>query len=150
MRRFTVLLLLLFPLLQARAPGGHAVYVGGTNADLPRKAEGWIQTTDANEMRFAGKLTTVRVPYENITNIEYGQKVGRRYVEALLISPILLLAKKRSHFLTVGYTGADGTQQAMVFQLSQADVRVVLVGLEARTGRKVEYQDDEARKAGKG
>jgi hypothetical protein len=26
----------------------------------------------------------------------------------------------------------------------------VLVGLEARTGRRVEYQDDEARKAGKG
>ncbi len=150
MRLLAKSLLLLLPLLQAREPGGRAHYVGGTNADLSLKSDGLIQTTDSQQMLFAGKQTTVRVPYENITSIEYGQKVSRRYVEALLISPILLLAKKRAHFLTVGYTDIEGRQQAMVFQVSQGDVRSVLVGLEARTGRRVEFQDDEARKAGKG
>jgi len=29
-------------------------------------------------------------------------------------------------------------------------VRAVLVSLEAKTGRKIEFQDEEARKAGKG
>jgi hypothetical protein len=34
--------------------------------------------------------------------------------------------------------------------VDKGDIRSVLVSLEARTGRKVQYQDDEARKAGKG
>jgi hypothetical protein len=62
---------------------------------------------------------------------------------------MLLLSKKRSHFLTVGFTDEQGKQQALVFQLDKNDVRAVLAGLEARTGLKVQHQDDEARK-GKG
>ncbi len=150
MKPIFVAAMILFPLLQARELGGRAQYVGGTNSALKAHAGGLIQTTDMAEMRFWGKATDVRIPYENITNIEYGQKVSRRYAEAILISPLLLLAKKRSHFLTVGYRDAEGRQQALVFQLSGGDVRSVLVGLEARTGRRVEYQDEEARKAGKG
>jgi hypothetical protein len=38
----------------------------------------------------------------------------------------------------------------MIFQVSAKEIRPVLVSLEARSGRKVEYQDDEARKSGKG
>jgi len=38
----------------------------------------------------------------------------------------------------------------MVFQVDKDDVRAVLAALEARTGRRVEYQDEEARKAGRG
>ena len=38
----------------------------------------------------------------------------------------------------------------MVLQVGGDDIRPLLVSLEARTGRKVEYQDEEARKAGKG
>jgi hypothetical protein len=70
--------------------------------------------------------------------------------EAILISPILLLAKRRVHFLTIMFTDVEGHQQAMVFRVESGDVRLLLVGLEAKTGRKVEYQDDEARRAGKG
>jgi len=35
-------------------------------------------------------------------------------------------------------------------KVEKGDIRAVLAGLEARTGRRVEFQDDEARKAGKG
>lgn len=69
---------------------------------------------------------------------------------AVVISPVFLLAKTRKHFLTVGYTDEDGKQQAMVFRLDKNGIRPMLVGLEARTGLKVQYQDPEARKAGKG
>ena len=63
---------------------------------------------------------------------------------------MLLLSKARKHFVTVGYADADGKQQALVFRVQKGDIRSVLAGLEARTGRRIEYQDDEARKAGKG
>jgi hypothetical protein len=38
----------------------------------------------------------------------------------------------------------------MIFRVNKDDIRAMLVSLEARTGRKVEFQDDDARKAGKG
>ena len=138
------------PLLLAGDPGGRAQYVGGTVAGLPSKSEGNINTTDEEVLLFRTKQATVRIPYRKINTIEYGQRVSRRFVEAVLISPLLLLAKKRKHFLTLGYTDEQGHQQALVFQLDKGSVRAVLVSLEAKTGRKIEFQDEEARKAGKG
>jgi hypothetical protein len=69
---------------------------------------------------------------------------------ALAISPLLLLSKSRKHFLTIGYKDGDGNQQALVFRVHKNDVRALLASLEARTGLKLDYQDDEARKAGGG
>jgi hypothetical protein len=66
-----------------------------------------------------------------------------------LISPVLLLSKSRKHFVTIGYADAAGEQQALVFRVGKHDIRSVLASLEARTGRRVEYQDNEARKAGR-
>ena len=76
--------------------------------------------------------------------------MSRRYAAAILISPLLLLSKSRKHFVTLGYMDQDGKQQAVVFRCGKGDIRSVLAALEARTGRRIEYQDDEARKAGKG
>ena len=140
----------LSPLLQAGGPGDRVQYIGGTVAELPAKSSGRIQITDPDAFFFEGHGIKVRVPYSTITNLEYGQRVDRRYLEAILISPLLLLAKKHTHFLTVGYTDQAGRQQAMVFEVGKGEVRSVLVSLEARTGRKIEFQDEEARKAGKG
>jgi hypothetical protein len=92
----------------------------------------------------------VRIPFSDINTVEYGMRVNRRYVEAVLISPMFLAAKKRTHFVTIGYTDASGQEQAMVLQVGKDEIRPLLVSLEARTGRRVEYQDEEARKAGKG
>ena len=92
----------------------------------------------------------MRIAFDRVHTLEYGQRVSRRYAEAILISPVLLLAKSRKHFLTVGYTDGEGRRQALVFQVDKGDVRAVLAGLEAKTGRRVEYQDDEARKTGGG
>lgn len=119
-------------------------------AELPHKSEGRIQITDAESLLFSTHKVEIRVPFTSIETIEYGQRVDRRYAAAILISPLLLLSKRRTHFLTVGYTDGKGNRQAMVFEVGKGDVRFILVGLEARTGRKVEFQDEEARKAGKG
>jgi hypothetical protein len=142
---------LLLPAVVAAADtGGRAEYVGGTVRTLRGGVDGRIQATHAEHFVFLAKGGAVRIAYNRINLIEYGQKVGRRYAMAILISPLLILSKKRQHFLTVGYTDEQGQQQALVFRLDKSDIRFVLVSLEARTGQKVQYQDDEARKAGRG
>lgn len=135
--------------LSAADRGDPAEYIGGTLASLP-KGGGFIDITGAECFRFQRGSQSVEVPYDRINMLEYGQKVDRRYLLAIAISPFLLLSKSRKHFLTVGYSDEEGQQQALVFQVGKGHIRPVIVGLEAKTGRKVEYQDTEARKAGKG
>ena len=130
--------------------GSRAEYVGGTRVDIPNNNAGDIRVTDEVYFVFYSKRTQIKIPYERINLLEYGQKVDRRYIAAVIISPLFLLAKKREHFLTVGFQDDDGRQQAMVFRVQKNDVRLTLVALEARTGQRVQYQDDEARMAGKG
>jgi hypothetical protein len=129
---------------------GHADYVGGTIPTLASGAGGSVEISDDHYLAFYSKGAQVRVPYDHINLLEYGQKVDRRLLMAVVISPVFMLAKTRKHFLTVGYTDDNGRQQAMVFRVDKNGIRAMLVGLEARTGLKVEYQDPEARKAGKG
>ncbi len=130
----------------ARTP---AHYVGGTLAAFGRCA-GSMDLTDARIFSFRGKSGDVEIPWDRINLIEYGQEVSRRYAAAILISPLLLMSKRRVHFLTVGFADDESRQHAMVFRVGKGRIRSVLAGLEARTGRKVQYQDEEARKAGKG
>jgi len=127
-----------------------AQYVGGTVPQMNIGAEGSIQVDDDRYFAFYSKKAHVRVDYGQINLIEYGQPVSRRIAIAVFISPLFMLSKSRKHFLTVGYMADDGKQQALVFRVNKSDIRTTLVSLEARTGLKVEYQDPEARKAGKG
>lgn len=90
----------------------------------------------------------IRISYRKVNTLEYGQSVSRRYAAAVLISPVLLLSKQHKHFVTVGYVDLEGKQQVLVFRVDKGDIRSVLAGLEARTGRRMEFQDDDARKAG--
>jgi hypothetical protein len=138
------------PELAAADAGGRVEYVGGTLANLPSKAEGRVNTSDPKTLVFQARGQDMCVAYGEINLLEYGQQTGRRYVMALAISPLLLLSKSRKHFLTIGYKDGDGNQQALVFRVHKNDVRALLASLEARTGLKLDYQDDEARKAGGG
>lgn len=143
-------LLMWTSLAAAGEQGASATVVGGTVAGIAGGEEGHIELTRTDAMVFRSKGGRLEVPYERIHTLEYGQRVNRRYVESILISPVLLLAKSRKHFLTIGYTDTEGHRQALVFRVDKSDVRAVLAGLEAKTGRRVEYQDAEARKWGKG
>jgi hypothetical protein len=136
--------------LAAGEAGFRSHFVGGTLADLPANAAGRIHLSDESMLVLEARGTAVRIPYRKIETLEYGQQVSRRYAAAVLISPMLILSKSRRHFVTVGYVDERGNRQAIVLRVEKGDVRAVLVGLEARTGRRIVYQDDEARKAGKG
>jgi len=145
-----ILFLLFVSYTPGARTGSHAEYMGGTRADIPANNSGEIKVTDQVYFVFRSKRTQVRVPYQRINLLEYGQKVDRRYIAAVVISPLFMLAKKREHFLTVGFQDDDGRQEAMVFRVDKNDIRLTLVALEARTGQQVRYQDEEARMAGKG
>lgn len=152
MRTIVLLFVLLsFAVLSnAGHAGSRAEYIGGTRPDIPTDNSGDIDIADNVYFIFLSKKTQVKIPYDRINLLEYGQKVDRRYLAAVVISPLFMLAKKRQHFLTVGFQDDDGHQQAMVFRVDKNDIRLTLIALEARTGQEVRYQDDEARMAGKG
>ena len=130
--------------------GARVEYVGGTVSSINGKASGKLHTTDDAFLEFRAKGHELHVAYDKVNLLEYGQNVDRRYIMAAVLSPLFLLSKSRQHFLTVGYSDGQGKQQAMVFRVEKNNIRAVLVALEARTGLKVQFQDDEARKAGKG
>jgi hypothetical protein len=133
----------------AGASGYHAQFVGGTLAGVPAKSKAQLDLTAPGGLIFVCRGQTLNIGYSKIDTLEYGQNVSRRYAAALLISPLFLLSKSRKHFVTIGYTDGDGKQQALVFQVEKGDIRTVLTTLEARSGRRVEYQDEEARKTGR-
>lgn len=152
MRRYTHALMfgLVCGCVLAGGIGFDAEYLGGTLPTLAPNTGGTILTTDPISFIFKTKDVTVRVPFDRIHQIEYGQKVDRRVLEAFLISPLFVLSKKRAHFVSIGFEGEDGRAEALVLRVDKKAVRSVLVSLEARSGRKVTFQDEEARRAGKG
>ncbi|HYD16574.1 MAG TPA: hypothetical protein VEB03_01075 [Candidatus Nanoarchaeia archaeon] len=154
MLKTTVALMLILAMFVPFAFAGlgsrKAEYVGGTVTSIKEGTEGDPSSKDDKVYTFTypgGKLT---IPYDRVDSLEYGQKAGRRVGVAIMVSPIALFSKKRKHFLTISWKDDNDKQQAAVFEIGKEIIRTELAALEARTGRKVEYQDDEARKSSKG
>lgn len=147
---FSRICLLLIAVASAAAqPGVRAQFVGGTLTGLHAKSTFRLNLADTETLVLQSSSTSLRIPYGRINTLEYGQNVSRRYAAAILISPVLLLSKSRKHFVTLGYVDPNDKQQAVVIRVEKGDIRSVLSSLEARTGRRIEYTDDEARKSGK-
>lgn len=143
-----------------------AAFQGGTMKEKlfpnsKKPVEGMLNTGDEKLFKFTYKINkeekVYAIPYDQIIDIEYGQKAGRRVgaaiATAILLSPIglfLLFSKKRKHYVTIGYKDEEGKEQVAVFELGKGIIRTTLPILEARSGKKIEYQDEEARKSSKG
>jgi hypothetical protein len=134
-------------LLEAET-AGKAQYVGGTVGGFRPGVEGDF-STGTPSLLFITRSARIEVPYDRVNLVEYGQTASRRIVLAAVVSPMFLLTKSRRHFVTVGFLDDLGKQQAVVLRIGKGQVRPLLASLEARTGVRVQYQDDEARK-GKG
>ena len=134
--------------LQAGVPARKATYRGGTIAQLEISQDGELSLESGDQLVFNAGSSAFEVSYSSIRGIEYGQNAGRRLGLAIAVSPLFLLSKKRKHFLTIHFVDARGDSQAVVFELGKKIVRTTLAALEARTGLQVEYEDEEARKAG--
>ena len=139
-----------------------AAYFGGTVATFngaKDPVEGKLDTTSvtalgftADDKPFVGK--SMSIPYDKIIDLEYGQKAGRRVGAAIgysiLLGPLGLLtlfSKKRNHYLTIGFKDSDDKDQVAVIELGKDIVRSTIPVVETRSGKKVTYQDDEAKKS---
>jgi hypothetical protein len=145
-----VVLPLLSSVLWAGIGSKDTAYVGGTVTSIKQDTEGKSSTADEKVFSFTYKGGHLTIPYGRVNALEYGQKAGRRVGLAIVVSPVALLSKKRKHFLTINYMDEAEKQQAAVFEPGKDIVRVTLAAIEARTGHKIEYQDEEARKSGHG
>jgi hypothetical protein len=132
----------------AAAAQARVEYAGGTVPSLSSGVSGVIEVSDDHYLAFYSRKVSLRVAYGQVNLLEYGQQVDRRLALAVVISPLFLVSKSRKHFLTIGYQEDDGKQQALVFRVDKSGIRSTLASLEARTGQKIRYQDDQARKAG--
>jgi hypothetical protein len=126
---------------------GSAKYIGGTLVDMPEKAEGPIDLKGEKDLLFLPKKgPRLVIPWTDIVELEYGQKVARRWRSAILLSPWALLSKARKHFVTITFKDEKGAEQAAVLEFDKDDIRVVLVTLKARAVRDIVMQDEEAKK----
>lgn len=145
----TLICTCMFAASLAAVDGRGALYMGGTIPGLPEKTEGRLVTADET-MTFVPKkqgVTEAAIPYASVTELEYGQKAGRRVGVAVMVSPLALFSKKRNHYLTITYKDVAGKEQAAVFELGKDIVRTTLKIIETRTGKEIHFQDDEAKKS---
>lgn len=128
----------------AGIPKDKAVYVGGTTSALKAGTESTLDVSGETGLVFSDW----RLQYAKVTALSYGQHAGRRVGAAILVAWPLLFSKKRRHYLTIEYTDDQGKQQAAIFEVGKDAIRTDLKTLEVRTGKKVEYEDEEAKKSG--
>lgn len=142
-----------------------AAYIGGSTKEKDftgskKDVKGTLDTGNEEVLKFNYTLNkspkTYTIAYDKIIDMEYGQKAGRRVGAAigttLLLGPVgllFLMSKKKKHFVTIGYKDENDKEQVAVFELGKDLVRTTLPILEARSGKKMEYQDAKAEKSAK-
>ena len=142
-----------------------ASYVGGTIASLnqnKRASEGELVLSDEKVFLLRVKDTSIEVPYDRISAIEYQKSshlrtgamtgtLGVGYlslalatsVAAFAIFPVTLMAipfvkkKKKRHFLTVAYKDADDKPQALVLELGKDIEKEARAAISVRSGVEV-------------
>jgi hypothetical protein len=145
----------------AGIPKDKAQFSGGTVA-IPAGVIGPLKTTDPQNLVFSWKKEgkdpagSWDIPYKEITSLAYGQHAGRRVGAAIgwgvttlgIMALPILFSKKRRHYLTIEYKDAKGTEQAAIFQIGKEAICPTITTLEVRSGEKVVYENEEARKSG--
>jgi hypothetical protein len=73
-------------------------YVGGTENQIKEGTEGRSSAKDEKTFLFEYKDGKLEIPHEQVNDLEYGQKAGRRIGLAIAISPWLLFSKNEEAF----------------------------------------------------
>jgi hypothetical protein len=162
---FLTLLLTVEP-IEAAVRGKKAMYVDGTISSIQQKTKGLLELGDERAAVFVsekGQQRLLEMPYDKVTRLEYGQNVQRRIrsggavagstagavAGGVLAAPVvipLLLSKRRKHYVTIFFEDSEGKQQVCIFELAKDIVRPTLKILEARSGKQIEFETEEAKK----
>lgn len=120
------------------------VYLGGT-ANLQTGKESILDVSDQSVVRFADW----QIQYSKINALGYGKRSRHNwdYRGAALLGlygfvPPLLI-KSRDHYLTVAYTDEEGKPQVAFFKVGKRSITTVLKALESRSGKKIQYVNEE-------
>jgi hypothetical protein len=159
-----VCMMLLFFQVITYIPEEAAQYVGGTVTTIPQQATGELNTADENILSFTWQKGEQsgggewRVPYKRVTYLGYGQHAGRRVGTAAALAPAVVMtsgvfipvmwSKKRRHYLTLAFKDDQDKAQTVIFLVGKKSIRTLPTILEVRTGVKLQYEDEEARKVG--
>jgi hypothetical protein len=108
--------------------GGHSVK-GALIMDPQKKFMNFVDKKGAS---------VVSIPFDSIKSLLYEQTSKPRYAEALLISPLFLLAPSKSHFLTIQYLDSSQNGQVAILHLDKKNSHEIVATAEAMTGKKVE------------
>jgi len=130
----------------SKVSGDEVLYVGGTISKLPEATEGRMDIVNEERLVFSSDKGGFEILYKHIKTLEYGQKAGRRVGVAIVITVWALFSKKRKHFLTIGFDDVAGKAQGVVLEIAKGRAKTFIAIIEARSGKKVEYESDEAKK----
>ena len=157
MKRVVALLVLLAflvesPPLQAidTASGVKVHYVSGTDPTLSRDKNYEFFDDNLEELAiFVGSKARLTIPYTKVTRLAYGQNVTskRRVLFGLLGVWGFFLKNRHQHFLTVEYFDPNGKRQSVIFEVGKDDFWSTVGILQFRSGRGLDYLDDNARRA---
>jgi hypothetical protein len=117
----------------AGVKGDQVLYLGGTAKSLAAGVKGRLNFQDAKVGVFVSGINRLEIPYSQITKILYGQIAKQRI--------------RRYHCVTLFFTGEDGNPQMAAFELGKKAARVQVHILEARTGKTVEFETEQAKKS---
>ena len=140
--------LLIATLSHAASKFDHAEYMKAT-ATGQKKAEPAVKGTLSfdQEKKCVDFLdekgnSAFTIPYDTIKTLLYEQAAKPRYTEAVLISPMFLLAHSKKHYLTIQYTDAAGAGQYAIVHLDKKNAQRVVATAESETGKKVERVEE--------
>jgi hypothetical protein len=126
----------------------HAELFGGTSTGQ-KKAGGstkgaLVFDSEKKTVEFQpGKGSAViSIPYSQVKSLLYEQASKPRYTEAVLISPMFLLAHSKKHYLTIQYTDTNGTGQYAIVQLDKKNAQEAIAAAQAETGKSVERAEE--------
>ena len=141
-------------------PSRSAKYVGGTVATIPQEVLGELDTSDQKVLSFEWAETkktegkTWRIAYSQVTGLSYGQHAGVAWgplatgVATFGVGAVpFLFTKKRRHYLTIEFLDDKGKSQGAIFLVGKKAIGPLLDDLEAKTGKKTQYEDEEATRA---
>lgn len=139
-----IVFILCWPMVVCGAVRGEeATYVSGTLGGIAENTAGKLDFSGQFGMMFTTKKSSKTIPYQEIASLDYGQKAIRRLPPAVGTGWVL---KKRKHYITVTFIDEAGRNQYAVFELAKAIVNSVATRLQTRSGKKLAFDSEDARK----
>ncbi len=143
---------------RAGVRGHSSLYVGGTISGIEKGAKGQLDADDHALTFSPGRGDDFKVPYGQVTAIDYGEHAGRRVGAAIFVAWPLLFSHKKRHYLTVYFNRDEAkaaeqrtkiandpstapTGDVAAFEINKHDFADIIDVLQAKTGLKIKVED---------